>query len=79
MNSTHSAVNADLIGSFEITVEDHVVTEATPLDGSAETMLRLSGLDHVPTLADLVEVLASPGKQEPPGPTLRMTRPMATP
>ena len=49
----------DLIGSFEITIEDHVVTEATPLDGSAETMLRLSGLDHVPTLADLVEELVS--------------------
>lgn len=49
----------DLIGSFEITVGDRVVTEAKPLDDSAETMLRLSGLDHVPTLADLVEELIS--------------------
>ena len=43
-----------LIGSFEITVRDHVVSDVVALDESAVAMLNSSGFEHVPTLDDLV-------------------------
>lgn len=42
------------LGTFDITVKDHVVVDAVAVDSNAQVVLSLSGMGEIPTLDDLV-------------------------
>lgn len=43
------------IGTFEVTVEDHVVVNAVALESNGQALLDQTGLDYIPTLDQLVD------------------------